>query len=73
MLNDLLDKAQTLLHDVRHAETTAAHSFTMLKPFPEDQLALNKDFKQADAEFTSLDAGKPSLRRRSRVGSCGIA
>ena len=39
MINELLDKAQTLWHEKRHAETNIAHSFAMLKPFLEDQLA----------------------------------
>ena len=53
VLDDLLDKAQTQLHGIRHAVTKTAHSFAMLKPFLVDQLAqLNKYFKKADvAEF----------------------
>ena len=39
VLNEVLDKALTLLHEKRHAETNTAHSFAMLKPFLEDQLA----------------------------------
>jgi len=66
VLNDLLDTAQTELDDTRHAESTAAHNFAMLKQSLEDQLAQNKKAlakaKTDKAEFTtSLEAGKADL------------
>ena len=66
VLNDLLEKAQTELDDIRHAESNAAHNFAMLKQSLEDQLAqLNKALEKAKADVaeftTSLDAGKADL------------
>ena len=40
VLSDSLDKAQTELDDTRHAESNAAHNFSMLQQALEDQLAL---------------------------------
>ena len=37
VLNDLLDKAQTLLDVMRHAESSAVHNFALLKHSLEDQ------------------------------------
>ena len=39
VLSDLFDKAQTELDDTRHAESNAAHNFSMLQQSLEDQLA----------------------------------
>ena len=43
------DKAQTLLDEKRHTETTAAHNISMRKRFLEDQrVQLYKNLKDGD-------------------------
>ena len=49
VLSDLLDKAQTEFDDTRHAESNAAHNFSMLQQSLEDQLAqLSRAFKESE-------------------------
>ena len=66
VLSDFVDKAQTKFDGTRHAESNAAHKFSMFQLFLEDQLAqLNRALKKAKldvAEFTaSLGAEKGDL------------
>ena len=72
VLSDLLDKAQTELDDTRHAESNAAHNFSMHQQSLEDQLAqLNRAFTKAKADVaestTSLAAEKTVLVVLRRV------
>ena len=49
VLSGLLDKAQTELDDTRHAESNAAHNFSMLQQSLEDQFAqLNRAFDESE-------------------------
>ena len=66
VLSDFLVKAQTELDDTRHAESNAAHNFSMLQQSLEDQFAqLNRALKKAKADVaeftTSLDVEKTDL------------
>jgi hypothetical protein len=54
MLEDLKEKAETELSDLRKAEVAAAHSYEMLKQGLEDQVAA--DTKDMDAEKTAKAA-----------------
>ena len=75
MLNNLLDKYQIELDDIRQAESNAAHNFAMLKLSLEGQLAqLSKDLDKADvAEFTTLlyDGKADHAEAEKRFGSFG--
>ena len=78
VLSDFVDKAQTKFVDTRHAESNAAHNFSMLQLFLEDQLAqLNRALKKAKAdvaEFTaSLDAEKADLVEAEKSLSASVA
>ena len=76
VLNDLLDKAQTLLDVTRHAESNAVHNFAVLKHSFEDQLtqdntALTKA-KADNSEFaSSLEAERADLAEPEKsLGGC---
>ena len=76
VLNDLLDKAQTLLDVTCHAESNAAHNFALLKQSLEDQLtqdnkALTKT-KADNSEFaSSLEAERADLAEAEKsMGGC---
>jgi chromosome segregation ATPase len=59
VLADLTEKAQTQLDDLRHAETSAAHNYAMLKQSLEDQIAA--DTKGMDAQKQSKAASEEKL------------
>ena len=78
VLNDLLDKAQTELDDTRHAESSAAHNFAMLKQSLEDQLTQNnkalEKAKTDKAEFaTALEAEKADLAEAEKSMAALVA
>ena len=55
VLNDLLDKAQTLLDVTRHAGSNAGHNFALLKQSLEEQLTQdNKALTKAKADNSIL-------------------
>ena len=75
VLNDLLDKAQTLLDVARHAESNAAHNFALLKQsldqLTQDIKALTKA-KVDNSEFaSSLEAERADLAEAEKsLGGC---
>ena len=76
VLNDLLDKAQTLLDVMRHAESSAVHNFALLKHSLEDQLTQdNKALTKAKADnsefVSSLEAERADLAEAEKsLGGC---
>ena len=57
VLSVLLDKAQTELDDARHAESNAAHNFSMLQQSLEDQIANSTGlFTKAKADVAEFTA-----------------
>ena len=71
VLNDLLDKAEAQLDEIRHAELNVAHNCPLLKQSLEEQLAQdNKALEKAKAdrtEFsTSLAAEKADLQEAEK-------
>ena len=76
VLIDLLDRAQTELDDTRHAESNAAHNFSMLQQSLEDQLAqLNRALKKAKADeyTTSLDVENAESQAASKTSCVQVA
>ena len=71
VLNDLMDKVQTQLDRMCHAESNAAHNFALLRQSLEDQLALdNKALTKAKAvnsKFASSLEAELILRRLRRA------
>jgi hypothetical protein len=67
VLEDLKDKAETELSDLRKAETSAAHNFNMLKTSLEDQLAY--DSKSMDDE----KAGKAAAEQEKATAEGDLA
>jgi predicted nucleic acid-binding Zn-ribbon protein len=59
LLEDLKEKAEGELSDLRKAETNAAHNYAMLKQSLEDQMAAdNKDKKEEEANKAAAEEGK---------------